>query len=170
MLTFNRWVERLTALLRVCVLLLATAIFAIVVFTVITRYAFNWVLSWSEEVPRYLLIWVTFLSAAIGVDLKDHIAFDFIHTRLPRLLAAGVDILINAGLIAFGGLMLVYGIQFVQDFGGDWMESIPFTNVWYYPAIPVCGALIILYAVRDQLNIWFAPELRTQRTVLEEFE
>jgi 16S rRNA (cytosine1402-N4)-methyltransferase len=32
----------------------------------------------------------------------------------------------------FGWIMLWFGIQFVEDFGSDLMESIPFTNIWYY--------------------------------------
>ena len=49
--------------------------------------------------------------------------------------------------------MLFYGVRFVGQFGGDFMESIPFTNVWYYSALPVSGALMMLYSLRDQLNV-----------------
>jgi TRAP-type C4-dicarboxylate transport system permease small subunit len=166
--TFNNLIDRLSAMIRMIVLVLASAIFAIVIFTVISRYAFTWVLSWSEEVPRYLLIWVTFLTAAIGVDVKDHIGFDYFRERMRGWLSAALELFINIGLIAFGTLMTIFGAQFVQDFGGDWMESIPYTNVWYYTSLPVCGFLIVLFAVRDQLNIWFAPHLRTRRALPEE--
>jgi TRAP-type C4-dicarboxylate transport system permease small subunit len=167
MLLFNRIVDWITRILRWSILIMATAIFAIVIFTVGSRYLFNWVLSWSEEVPRYLLIWVAFLAAAAGVDLKDHVAFDYILTRLPWPLNRIVDFVINAALVGFGGIMLYFGLQFVEDFGGDFMESIPYTNIWYYVSIPITGFLIMLYAVRDQLNIWFAPELRTKRRDLD---
>jgi TRAP-type transport system small permease protein len=121
------------------------------------------VLSWSEEVPRYLLIWISFLGGAVCVDLHDHIAFDYLYKRFPRPLRAVVQLLINAAIFAFGWIMLVYGIHFVRAFGGDFMESIPFTNVWYYTALPVSGALIMLYSLRDQLNVWFAAERRLER-------
>jgi len=159
---FNRAVDLVSALLRVVILLMASAIFVIIVLTVITRYGFNSVLSWSEEVPRYLLIWISFLGAAVCVDLKDHIAFDYLYKRFPRLLRATVQLLINAAIFAFGWIMLVYGIRFVEAFGGDFMESIPFTNVWYYTALPVSGGLIMLYSLRDQLNVWFVGERRLE--------
>jgi TRAP-type C4-dicarboxylate transport system permease small subunit len=151
---FNRFVDAIRAIVRMVVLLQATAIFAIIVFTVISRYGFNWVLSWSEEVPRYLLIWVSFLGGAVGVDLKDHIAFDYFLKRLrgrPRALAT---LAINAAILFLGWIMFWFGIQFVQDFGSDLMESIPFTNVWYYTALPVSGFLIMLFVLRAQLNQW----------------
>jgi len=155
---FNRAVDLVSAVLRVVILLMASAIFVIIVLTVITRYGFNSVMSWSEEVPRYLLIWISFLGAAICVDLKDHIAFDYLYKRFPARLRAAVQLLINAAIFAFGYLMLAFGIRFVEAFGGDFMESIPFTNVWYYTALPVSGALMMLYSLRDQLNVWWHHE------------
>ena len=162
MSAFNRAVDLLSAALRAVILLMAAGIFAIIVVTVITRYGFNYVLSWSEEVPRYLLIWISFLGAAVCVDLKDHIAFEYLYDRFPVRVRATVEVLINAAIFGFGWIMLRYGIRFVQDFGGDFMESIPFTNVWYYTALPVSGGLMMLYSLRDQLNSWFGAERRLE--------
>ena len=44
--------------------------------------------------------------------------------------------------------MFRYGIIFVQDFGSDLMETIPFTNYWYYPAMPISGFLIMVFAFK----------------------
>jgi TRAP-type transport system small permease protein len=162
MTIFNRVVDLVSAAVRVVILLLASAIFAIVIVTVVTRYGFNYVLSWSEEVPRYLLIWISFLGAAACVDLRDHIAFDYLLKRFPDPVRRAVQLLTNVAIFGFGWIMLRYGIRFVQDFGGDFMESIPFTNVWYYTALPVSGALMMLYSLRDQLNVWFLGERRLE--------
>jgi TRAP-type C4-dicarboxylate transport system permease small subunit len=151
---FNRAIDLLSALVRVVILLQAAAIFAIIITTVVTRYGFNYVLSWSEEVPRYLLIWISFLGAATCVDLRDHIAFEYLLDRFPARLRVAVQVLINVAIFGFGWIMLLYGVKFVQAFGSDFMESIPFTNVWYYTALPVSGALMMLYSLRDQLNVW----------------
>jgi TRAP-type C4-dicarboxylate transport system permease small subunit len=75
---------------------------------------------------------------------------------------AAVQLLINAAIFGFGWIMLFYGMRFVGQFGGDFMESIPFTNVWYYTALPVSGALMMLYSLRDQLNVWFLAERRLE--------
>jgi TRAP-type C4-dicarboxylate transport system permease small subunit len=159
---FHRLVDAVSRVTKIFVLLLATGIFAIILFTVVSRYGFTWVLSWSEEVPRYLLIWVSFLSAAVGVDISDHIAFDLIYRKFSGLRLKILQFVINGGIIGFGTLMLVYGTYFVQDFGSDTMESIPFTNVWYYTAMPISGGLIVLFAVRNQLGLWFGNKGREQ--------
>ena len=164
MTSFNRIVDLIASLVRLVMLTQASAIFVIIVFTVISRYGLNFVFSWSEEVPRYLLIWISFLGAAIAVDLKDHIAFDYFSKRLRGRVRRLAEIAINAAMLFFGWIMFFYGIQFVQDFGSDLMESIPFTNIWYYSAMPVSGFLIMLFALRSELNLW----LRTGRVQARE--
>jgi TRAP-type transport system small permease protein len=154
MSAFNRIVDLIVRIVRVAILLQAAGIFAIIVFTVISRYVFNFVLSWSEEVPRYLLIWISFLGAAVCVDLKDHIAFDYFYKRFSGPLRRAIETLANVAMLFFGWIMFFFGIHFVHDFGSDLMESIPFTNVWYYTALPVSGFLIMLFALRSQLNTW----------------
>jgi TRAP-type transport system small permease protein len=160
--TFHKLVDTVSRITRFFALLFATGIFAIILFTVVSRYGFTWVLSWSEEVPRYLLIWVSFLSAAVGVDISDHIAFDLFFRKFTGRGLAFMQFALNAGVFGFGFLMLFYGIRFVQDFGPDSMESIPFTNVWYYTAMPITGGLIVLFSTRNQLGNWFGNEGRAQ--------
>lgn len=163
MIAFNRLCNVLRYAARAYVLVLATALFAIVISTVITRECCSWVLSWSEEVPRYLLIWISFMTGAVAVDLKDHIAFEYFYQKLSGWGAVFVHNMVNVGILGFGLIMTFYGYQFLQDFGGDGMESIPFTNVWYYTSLPLSGFLIVLFSLRDILNYWFAPHLRTER-------
>lgn len=162
MKSFHRFVDAISLINKIFVLFLATGIFAIILFTVVSRYGFTWVLSWSEEVPRYLLIWVSFLSAAAGVDISDHIAFDLIFRKISGRALTLLRLLINCSTAGFGILMLIFGVYFVQEFGPDSMESIPFTNHWYYTAMPISGGLIVLFALRNQLGIWFGNEGRAE--------
>jgi TRAP-type C4-dicarboxylate transport system permease small subunit len=127
----------------------ATALFLIVVFAVIGRYAFGRSLTWTEEVPRYLLIWFSFLGAAACVARREHVGFDVLFNALPapvrRWLGAAIGVLI----LCFGWNMFRHGIVFVKDFGPDMMETIPFTNYWYYVAMPISGALLLLFALKN---------------------
>lgn len=133
-------------------LVMATAIFIIILFTVFSRYLFNYVLSWSEEVPRYLLVWIGFLGAALAVDCKDHIGFDYVFNKLPARAREVLTLFLNLGIALIGLIMLIYGIDFVKLFGADWMESIPYTNIWFYISLPISGALILLFVIRQELE------------------
>lgn len=144
----DRTVQVLIAVVRLICISLAMAIFLIVIAAVVARYGFGQAVSWTEEVPRYLLIWVSFLGAAACVLRREHVGFDVVLNKLPPPTRRVVAAVISLMIFGFGFVMLRYGIDFVRDFGADLMETIPYTNYWYYPAMPVSGALIMLFALK----------------------
>ena len=44
---------------------------------VITRYIFRIGVGWSEELVRYLMIWITFIGMDIAIRTNEHVAIDF---------------------------------------------------------------------------------------------
>lgn len=148
----DRAVEWAVAVVRVVCIAQATALFLIVVLAVFARYVFGQSLTWTEEVPRYLLIWISFLGAAACVARREHVGFDVLFNALPdrarRVLGAALGVLI----LGFGWVVFRYGIVFVKDFGPDLMETIPYTNYWYYVAVPISGALIMLFACKNVVD------------------
>lgn len=149
---FDRFLDLISSVVKYAILVMTTGIFIIVLFTVFSRYLFNYVASWSEEVPRYLLVWIGFLGAALAVRQNEHIGFDYIFNKLPPTGQKILRLLLNLGIAVIGLIMLVYGMDFVKQFGGDWMESIPYKNIWFYTSLPVSGALILLYVIRQEID------------------
>jgi TRAP-type C4-dicarboxylate transport system permease small subunit len=149
---YDYFLDWIRIIVKYIMLVMATSIFAIILFTVFSRYLSNYVLSWSEEVPRYLLVWIGFLGAALAVDRKDHIGFDYLFNKLPTHAREKLMLILNLGVALVGWVMLAYGVDFVSQFGDDWMESIPFTNIWFYSALPVSGSLILLFIIRQELE------------------
>ena len=80
----DRFATFLVTIVRWVCIVLASALFIIVVVAVVARYGFGQAVSWTEEVPRYLLIWISFLAAAVGVFHRDHVGFDVLFNALPR--------------------------------------------------------------------------------------
>lgn len=74
----------------------------ITVFTqFFTRYVLNNSAAWTEEIARYLLIAVVFVGAAVGVTKNNHIQVDFFFRFMPKALARGMALLVDAIRIAF---------------------------------------------------------------------
>ncbi len=140
------------AAVRLVCIALATALFVIVVAAVVARYVFGQAVSWTEEVPRYLLIWISFLGAAACVAKREHVGFDILFNALPTRVRRGLGGFIGLLILGFGWIVLRYGVVFVQEFGGDLMETIPFKNYWYYVAMPVSGALLMLFALKATID------------------
>jgi TRAP-type C4-dicarboxylate transport system permease small subunit len=155
---FDRFIDIITAAVRLLCIALTIAIFTIVIVAVFFRYGFGQAVSWTEEVPRYLLIWVSFLGAAVCVLKREHVGFDVLFNALPKKMRRVLGVTLSLLIFGFGWMMFRYGIVFVQDFGGDLMETIPYKNYWYYPAMPISGFLIMLYSVKVIIDEIVRPE------------
>ena len=85
--------------------LLLIALVALIFTQVVTRYVLQVSLSWSEELARYLLMWLAMLSAAYGFKTRAHFALVFLVRRLPasgrRAVAVAVPVLVCALLVVF---------------------------------------------------------------------
>ena len=145
----DRVVAAALAGVRVVCIVQASALFLIVVLAVIGRYVFGRSLTWTEEVPRYLLIWISFLGAAACVARREHVGFDVLFNALPARLRRWLGAAIGVLILGFGWIVFRYGIVFVRDFGPDMMETIPFTNYWYYIVLPISGALLLLFSLKN---------------------
>jgi TRAP-type C4-dicarboxylate transport system permease small subunit len=145
---FNRFVDALVAVVRLVCIVLATALFVVVIAAIVARYGFGQAVSWTEEVPRYLLIWISFLAAAVCVLKREHVGFELLFDSLPPRPRRALAIFVSLLMLGFGWIVFRYGIVFVEDFGSDLMETIPFTNYWYYPAMPVSGFLTMVFALK----------------------
>jgi TRAP-type C4-dicarboxylate transport system permease small subunit len=148
-MAFDRFLEWITTVVKWVMVSMTIVIFFITTFTVFTRYVLNYVPSWSEEIPRYLLVWITYLGAALAIKFKEHISLDVFFNLMP-LKARQIGHLFLNGLVAIVAvIMVVYGIGLVNHFGDDKMESIALTNFWLYLVMPISGTLMLLYLVQD---------------------
>ena len=158
---FDRFVALLAAVVRVVCIVLTIALFVIVIAAIVARYGFGQAVSWTEEVPRYLLIWISFLGAAVvraaGAIMS---ASTCCSTRCPKPVRRVLGVLLSLLIFGFGWIVFRYGIVFVQDFGGDLMETIPYKNYWYYPAMPISGFLMMVFALKLMIDEIVRPDGR----------
>ena len=132
--------------------LLALALAAMVVMVfgnVVLRYAFDSGITVSEELSRFLFVWITFLGAVIVMGQGGHLGFDMVARALPR---AGQ----RACRIVSDILMLVCCAIFLQ---GAWAQVVinlgnhaPVSGVplgWAYAAALVAGVGLGLIVLAD---------------------
>ncbi len=76
-------VDRLCKLIE-ALIALCLAVMVIMVFgNVVLRYAFNSGIAVSEEVSRWLFVWLTFLGAIVALKEHGHLGSDLLVSRLP---------------------------------------------------------------------------------------
>ncbi|MDO4547250.1 MAG: TRAP transporter small permease [Clostridia bacterium] len=57
---------------------------------VVFRYVFTNPLAWSEEIAKYLFIWMTFIGGYVGARQNKHIGVEALQKALPGVLGKGV--------------------------------------------------------------------------------
>ena len=65
--------------------LLMLALTGVILYAVVARYLFNASPSWSDEVPRVIFLWVTYLAIAVAVKRGQSLRVTFLLERLPPL-------------------------------------------------------------------------------------
>ena len=78
----NRWIDlycrALGALMVLCLTLMVLMVFT----NVVLRYAFNSGINVSEELSRWLFVWMTFMGAVVALRQRGHLGTDMLVARL----------------------------------------------------------------------------------------
>src|SRR6476619_6877728 len=89
---------------------LCLGLMVVMVFgNVVLRYAFNSGITASEELSRWLFVWMTYLGAVVALRNRAHLGTDSVVSRLPPagrkacLVVAHVLMLAVCGLLLQGG-------------------------------------------------------------------
>ncbi|GAA6120443.1 TRAP transporter small permease [Acidovorax sp. FG27] len=71
--------KAIEALLAACLAVMVVLVFG----NVVLRYGFNSGITVSEEVSRWLFIWITFLGAVVALKENSHLGVDMVVSKLP---------------------------------------------------------------------------------------
>ena len=121
---------------------------SIIFVQVVARYAFHHSLSWSEEVGRYIFVWISFLGMVAAFKYGSHVSLDLLLQHLkgyPRkalLYINGLLILIMSSAIFWSGVKLF-------QLGTRQMSpalKLPMHLV--YLVVPVSGLLLVYFSAR----------------------
>ena len=86
---------------KYCCVVLMSIMTIIVFIQVIARYVFQNSLSWSEELARYIFIWLVYLGISYGCQMRKHIKIDAALYLFPKKLRKYVVILGDVLFLAF---------------------------------------------------------------------
>jgi TRAP-type transport system small permease protein len=78
------------------------------------RYILNAPLIWSEELARYLLVWLTFLGINYGIRHRAHIEMEYFFTKFPRILQRVIPIVTQVFTVGCVLLFLPGALRFVS--------------------------------------------------------
>ena len=122
---------------------LVAAMTCITFLQVVCRYAFNSPLVWSEELARYLFVWIALIGAGAAVRTGGHYGLDLLYGNLPAAVRPWMGGLVSLIVAAFAAVLLVEGIEETAQASVQTASSLPIRMHWAYAAIPVGAALML---------------------------
>lgn len=139
--------DRFCAGLRILLGVLMAALAVPVAMQVISRYTgFIPTFLWTEELATFLFVWIVMIGSIVAVWDGTH--FDVRITKdakspILRLLQNGI---VHVAIMIFGGLFLVYGIDYAE-FGGNQRSVMMRANLMItHISVPIAGGLWLLLA------------------------
>ncbi len=122
----SRAIDAFCRLLEILIAIFLAAMVAMVFGNVVLRYAFNSGIVVSEELSRWLFLWVVFLGAIVALKEHAHLGTGALVSRLPL---AG-----RRACLALGHLLMLYATWLVL--AGAWTQA----RINLHVEAPVTGA------------------------------
>jgi len=152
--TLNKTVRWIIAGLMLA--MVGCTLWQVIVRFLLTAFGLTWAAPWTEELARYCMIWIIFLGAGLACRHAQLIALEIVVQRLPDALGKAIAYVAIAACVAFYGLMLSLGMEFLE-YGS--IESSPVLGIpknWVYWSLPVGFALMII----NTLTLAFEARLK----------
>lgn len=142
----RRYLDRILATFLVG--LMAAAVLN-VWWQVFTRWVLDDPSSYTEELARYLLVWIGTLGAAYAVGKKLHLAIDLVPQALTGQKRHLMEVVIQSMIVLFALFVMVIGgarlVALTTQFG-QFSAALGLPLGFVYSVIPLSGVIIIFYA------------------------
>lgn len=142
---------------------IVVALFALLVvdvaWQVFARQVLDSPSGWSEELAKYLFIWLGLFAAALVFGERGHIAVDVAVKKLPLAAQKVFAVIVQLAILVFAVLVLVWGGYRVVDLAWNQnLTGLPVNVGPLYLALPISGVLITLYTVYHLVRLLTGAE------------
>ncbi|WP_352401016.1 TRAP transporter small permease [Anaerotignum sp.] len=137
-MNFLKWLDEKFELTVCSILMVAMTVLIFV--QVIMRYVFGSSLVWSEELARYIFIWLIYLGISYGARIMKHIKIEAAMGLFPQKLRPFVVILGDVLFLAFSVIIvyLAYGVVMSQVRLGQNSPAMQIP-MWFMYSAPMVG-------------------------------
>jgi TRAP-type C4-dicarboxylate transport system permease small subunit len=138
--SINNWIESLLFGIGLSM----TVIVAIQVFS---RYVLNHSLFWSEELARYLLVWLTFLGASVAYRRKAHPGIDVVIVRASPSVQKLFRLVVHFASILLFGVMILFGFKFSYFVRMQISPALHLPKWIIFSIIPISGFILMIHGL-----------------------
>ncbi len=128
---------------------LMAAMCVLVFVGVVFRYVLLEPISWTEEVGRFCLVWVSFIGTYLAHRRSQHIGVTVLVDGLTPARQKYVRIVVSALLAVFMMMLMVQGTAYTTAFARYYSPILELPLGIVYAALPVAATLMLIAILLD---------------------
>ena len=134
-------------ILEWCCFAIIVTMFFLLLGQVISRFVFDSPITWSEEISRLLLVWLSFIGAAAALKRDEHVRFTYLIDKLPPKLQKVIKVLNDGIVVVFFAVVVFYSIKITVSSWETPIVTVSWMNwSFFYAAVPT-GFLVMIFLV-----------------------
>lgn len=133
-----KWIDKNFEIIFMVITLIAISV--IMTAQIIARRFIGTSIVWSEEMCRYLFVWMGFLSISHSVRAKSIIKLDIVELLLPPVVVKVVTVVVDLFMTVLFVYLTYESMDIIRTTNQRW-SSLDISMNLVYGAIPICFAL-----------------------------
>jgi TRAP-type transport system small permease protein len=147
----SRAADRLCRAVELLCAAVLAAMTVVIAVLILTRNLMGFSFAWSEELTRFLLVWLSMLGAAVLLRRDDHIRLDLLADRLPPRARAALSLLLRLLVLGFLVILVQQSWAAALARGATRAPALGLSMTWPYLAIPAAAVMMVLVTL---VNLW----------------
>ena len=133
----------------ICLVIMFALMVIFIFLQIIMRFVVGHSLVWSEELGKFIFVWLSWLGISIGERRNEHIKITLLTDRLSPKLQKIFEIVAYLILLAILGVIIYYAVQLVAFQWKVKYAGIKISTSWGYLSLVLgCGFMVLrIFAV-----------------------
>lgn len=149
--TLRKYVDKVIEFICITFVAIMTIL---VTWQVITRYFFKSPSAVTEQLSKYMFVWLVLLGTAYVFGKREHMSMVFVKEKFTGRAAVSVDIIVELIVIVFAlGILVIGGYKNTLLTMTQSDSALPITIGMIYVMLPISGLLTMFYGICNILNI-----------------
>lgn len=124
----------------------------LIFWQVVSRYLMGSPSSWSEELSRFLMVYLVMFGAATALKKGSLIAVDAVHEALSENVSKWIKVISELISIVFYVILVVYGWEFASNSSNQIAPGTGLSMFLIYLSMPLGGLFLTLNSIGVILN------------------
>ena len=151
----NDFLKRAYRPLELLLILSVIVVFTVVLVEVVSRYIFHQSIAWGAEVCQTLLVWMTFIGAAVELVGGEHMEINVAMDRVGSPMIKKILLFLgNLAILLFLACGIIGGVRLVQRTWSMTTTTLQIPAGILYMAFPIGCLLMMIVVLRNIVRLF----------------